>query len=134
MKKYSICFFLVVVFCFAFLTLSYGGEEEPEETVIFRDWTPPETHAWVRASLPQEHLAAEATVASETEEETVAPAYRVRLTEEELLVFYPDWETVFKRIPLAPEDLTSWDREELEEGVELATEEELYHYLESITS
>ena len=98
--------------------------------MIFRDWTPPETHAWVRASLPEDLLAAEATVA----EETAAPAYRIHLTQEELLVFYPDEETVFKRIPLSPEDLTQSDREELEEGIALSSEEELYHYLESITS
>lgn len=63
-----------------------------------------------------------------------APAYRIHLTQEELLVFYPDEETVFKRIPLSPEDLTQSDREELEEGIALSSEEELYHYLESITS
>ena len=97
MKKYSICFFLVIVFCFSFLALSYQEPETPEETVIFREWTPPETHAWVRASLPDDLLAAEATVAPETE--TAAPVYRVRLTQEELLICYPDEETVFKRIP-----------------------------------
>ncbi len=134
MKKYSICFFLVTLFCFAVLALTYQPEEPAEETVIFREWTPPETHAWVRATLPQEHLAAEATVAPETEPETEAPAYRVRLTEEGLEVCYPDEDTVFKRVPLALEDLSPWDREELEGGLELATEEELYHYLESITS
>ena len=124
--------FLAAVLCFGAIALSYQGPEEPEETVIFREWTPPETHAWVRATLPQEPLAAEAPVAAEPE--TEAPAYRVRLTEEGLVVCYPDADTVFKRIPLSAEDLAPSDQEELAEGITLSSEDELYHYLESITS
>ena len=62
MKKYSICFLLILVFCFTLIAFEYQSPQTPEETVLFHDWTAPETHAWVKASVPNEPMAAEATV------------------------------------------------------------------------
>lgn len=135
MKKYSICFFLILVFCFSLIAFEYRAPEMPEETVIFREWTAPETHAWVKASLPNEPLAAEATVSS-TEEETLtsAPMFWIVLTDEGILVYHPDERTIYKKIPILPEDLSESDQKELADGISVPDEEELYHYLESITS
>ena len=135
MKKYSICFLLILVFCFTLIAFEYQSPQTPEETVLFHDWTAPETHAWVKASVPNEPMAAEATVpTTEEETSTSAPMFRIYLTDEGSLVYYPDERTVYKKIPILPEDLSESDREELADGIAVPDEEELYHYLESITS
>ena len=89
----------------------------------------------VKASVPNEPMAAEATVpTTEEETSTSAPMFRIYLTDEGILVYYPDERTVYKKIPILPEDLSESDREELADGIAVPDEEELYHYLESITS
>lgn len=135
MKKYSICFVALYCLCFAMMYLSYPEQADGEpETVIF-------TKAAEILQAEETTLSpVAASVETTTEPETVtdntpaAPPYLVKSGDSEILVYYPDEATLYKRIPLVPEDLSESDRLELETGLSFETIEELYHYLESITS
>ena len=135
MKKYSICFVALYCLCFAMMYLSYPEQvdEEPEIVILTKA---AEILQAEETTLSPVAASVETTAEPEavTDNTAAAPPYFVKSGGSEILVYYPDEATLYKRIPLVPEDLSESDRISLEEGLSFETIDELYHYLESITS
>jgi len=148
MKKYSICFFAVYCICFLLLYAIYPADENDisaglEETTVVKrekltqneqryapgEYEPFSTDGTGIPAAGEVQIPAKGYYSDESK-----PVYLVYGGISEILICYPDSDTVYKRIPLIPEDLSQEDRDELVHGITFSSIEELYHYLESITS
>ena len=138
MKKYSICFFAIYCLCFILLYMIYPEEENGglsvEGITEARELTEL-AEAGAQVLDPKETGEPEPTGQDEINvKRPVEFTYWVYEYEGEILVCYPDHSSVFKRIPIVDEILSKEERNTLKNGLCFYHLEDVYHYLESITS